>query len=53
MKFKGTLILLVSQDVILNLFCSNLIDILNKEKIKVSKIIEVASKNISTKKVTR
>ena len=51
MKFKGTLILLVSQDVIFKpFFVSNLIDILNKEKIKVSKIIEVASKNISTKK---
>ena len=51
MKFKGSLILILSQDVIFKpFFVSNLIDILNKEKIKVSKIIEVASKNISTKK---
>ena len=51
MKFKGSLILIVSQDVIFKpFFVSNLIDVLKKQNIKVSKIIELASKKISTKK---
>ena len=51
MMINNSLIVVVSQDVIFKpFFVSNLISILEKENIKISLIVEVSSKNISSQK---